>query len=173
MGTMRKSTKWLLFGGASGAAAALAASYGLTVRPWHLRWGATREELAAPMPFDEVIPAPNFVSTRAVTIAASRNVVLREVLREQFFPAGTIVRKLEAERAAVFAPPEPEAEAIWSVMLTALPDGRTRLVSRNRARFHRRLAAVARYLLVDPGQFLFERHWLLGVKERAEAQPAL
>ena len=40
-----KSSKSLLMG-ALGGAAALAA-YALLVRPWHLRWGATDEEVKA------------------------------------------------------------------------------------------------------------------------------
>ena len=49
----------MLAGASAGAAAAATAAYGLIVRPWHLRWGATREELTAPMPFDGLIPDAN------------------------------------------------------------------------------------------------------------------
>jgi hypothetical protein len=40
------------------------------VRPWHLRWGATDEEVAAAMPGDEIVSRPSFNATRAITIAA-------------------------------------------------------------------------------------------------------
>ncbi|MGY1703295.1 hypothetical protein ACI79C_01880 [Geodermatophilus sp. SYSU D00697] len=40
------------------------------VRPWHRRWGATRAEVAAPMPGDEVFPRAQLRATRAITIAA-------------------------------------------------------------------------------------------------------
>jgi hypothetical protein len=40
------------------------------VRPWHLRWGATDAEVAAPMPGDELIRRAQFNSTRAISIAA-------------------------------------------------------------------------------------------------------
>jgi hypothetical protein len=40
------------------------------VRRWHLRWGATDEEVAASMPGDEIVPRPSFNATRAITIAA-------------------------------------------------------------------------------------------------------
>lgn len=57
---------------ALGWAAALAhLAYALVVRPWHLEWGATEEELRRPMPGDELIPHPMMVATRAVSIDAS------------------------------------------------------------------------------------------------------
>jgi hypothetical protein len=37
-------------------------------RPWQMTWGANKAEIWQPMPGDEVIEAPNFVATRAVTI---------------------------------------------------------------------------------------------------------
>jgi hypothetical protein len=40
------------------------------LRPWHRHWGATPEEVAAPMPGDEVFPRAQYRCTRAVTIAA-------------------------------------------------------------------------------------------------------
>jgi hypothetical protein len=40
-------------------------------RPWHLRWGATEDEVAAAMPGDDIVPRPSFNATRAITIAAS------------------------------------------------------------------------------------------------------
>ena len=53
---------------ATGAALAV---YLLYVRPRHIRWGATDEEVERPMPGDEVVERPNFVATRAVTIEAT------------------------------------------------------------------------------------------------------
>ena len=52
------------------AAAAAGAAYVLAVRPRLLRWGATTQEAAGPLPGDEIVPAPRMQSTRAVTIAA-------------------------------------------------------------------------------------------------------
>ena len=40
------------------------------VRPWHLRWGATGEEVAASMPGDDLQRRAQFVATRAITIEA-------------------------------------------------------------------------------------------------------
>lgn len=52
----------------AGTAALLA--YKFVVQPWHLHWGATDEEIEREMPGDDLIENPDFVSTRAVTIAA-------------------------------------------------------------------------------------------------------
>jgi hypothetical protein len=40
------------------------------LRSWHLRWGATREEAAGPMPGDDLVPVAHFSATRAITIDA-------------------------------------------------------------------------------------------------------
>jgi hypothetical protein len=41
------------------------------LRPWRLRWGATRTETRAPMPGDAVVPRAGFNATRAITIDAA------------------------------------------------------------------------------------------------------
>ena len=40
------------------------------MRPRLLNWGATEFEVTRDLPFDEVIPDPTYVTTRAVTIDA-------------------------------------------------------------------------------------------------------
>ena len=45
-------------------------AYAFVIRPWHLRWGATDEELTKRLPGDELVPDPAFESTRAITINA-------------------------------------------------------------------------------------------------------
>lgn len=52
------------------AAAAAAACYVLAVRPRLLRWGASTQEAAGPLPGDELVRTPRMQSTRAVTINA-------------------------------------------------------------------------------------------------------
>lgn len=44
--------------------------YWLVVRPWHLKWGATGAEIEASMSGDDIIPQPQHVATRSVTINA-------------------------------------------------------------------------------------------------------
>jgi hypothetical protein len=45
--------------------------YILFIRPWHLRWGATDEEVLRSIPGDDQVPHPMLESTRAITIRAS------------------------------------------------------------------------------------------------------
>jgi hypothetical protein len=44
--------------------------YLLFVRPWHMRWGATDEDVRKRLPGDELVPHPTLESTRALTIRA-------------------------------------------------------------------------------------------------------
>src|SRR5215213_2924628 len=53
-----------------GAAAAVAAAYSAPARRWYLTWGATPEEVDRAMPGDDLLPEPDLMSTRAITIAA-------------------------------------------------------------------------------------------------------
>lgn len=50
-------------------AGATAAGF-LLARRWQLRWGATAQELAGPLPGDELIAPPDLAATRALTIRA-------------------------------------------------------------------------------------------------------
>ena len=54
---------------------ASAAAYARWVKPWQERWGATDEEIALPLPGDELLREPASQVTRAVTIDASREEV--------------------------------------------------------------------------------------------------
>ena len=57
-------------------------------RRWHLRWGATREEVARSMPGDKVVPAPTFNATRAVTIDARPEAIWPWIVQIGFGRAG-------------------------------------------------------------------------------------
>lgn len=57
------------------AAGATAALYGLAVRPWQRRWGATRAEAHRPLPGDALVPRPDYETTRAITIDAPAEAV--------------------------------------------------------------------------------------------------
>lgn len=46
------------------------AVYLLAVRPWHLRWGATDEEVRRPLPGDDIVPQAQLLATRAISIHA-------------------------------------------------------------------------------------------------------
>ena len=45
-----------------------AAAYLLVGRPWQLRWGATDEEMDATLAGDDLIPNPDLLATRAITV---------------------------------------------------------------------------------------------------------
>ena len=54
----------------AGAAGAGLVAYARLVWPWALRWGATEEEAARPLPGDGVVTKADYVATRAITIQA-------------------------------------------------------------------------------------------------------
>lgn len=55
---------------AVGGVGAIIAAYALAVRPWHLRWGATDEEVIETLPGDEIKPDPAVQVTHAININA-------------------------------------------------------------------------------------------------------
>src|SRR5689334_19364698 len=59
------------FAGQVGIAAVAGAACFLGFRRWQLRWGATDQEVRAALPGDELISAPDFTATRAITIEAT------------------------------------------------------------------------------------------------------
>ena len=61
--------------GILGAAAALAVAYAAWLRPWHLTWGASAQEVAGPLAGDELMPEADVVSTRVVEIDAPPSAV--------------------------------------------------------------------------------------------------
>lgn len=58
----------------AGTAGALA-TYVFVIRPWHLSWGATDEELNMPLPGDGLVEKPKLNATHAITIDAPVDVV--------------------------------------------------------------------------------------------------
>ena len=46
------------------------------IRPWHLRWGATDEEVERRLPGDDEVKHPTLNATRAVTIQARPEQIL-------------------------------------------------------------------------------------------------
>jgi hypothetical protein len=62
--------------------------YILAIRPWQLRWGATDEEVARPMPGDELVESPSFDATRAVTVNAPPQAIWPWIVQIGFGRAG-------------------------------------------------------------------------------------
>jgi hypothetical protein len=52
------------------AGGGVVAAYIWAIRPWHLRWGATEEELSQTLPGDELTPHPKLKATHAITVNA-------------------------------------------------------------------------------------------------------
>ena len=63
---MNHTRRWMF--AAAALAAGLVAAYRTMVRPRALRWGATQDEVARPMPGDPIVRKADFVATRAITI---------------------------------------------------------------------------------------------------------
>ncbi len=65
-------TTWVLAGALMVAGIlALITIYVFVLRPWHMRWGATTEEMCARLPGDEVVERSKGTATHAITINAS------------------------------------------------------------------------------------------------------
>lgn len=84
---MKKETLLKLAGGAAVGAAAVGA-YKAFVKPWHLQWGATAEEVTQPMPGDEIVENPVLTATRAITINAKPSEVWPWLLQMGYGRAG-------------------------------------------------------------------------------------
>ncbi len=63
-------------------------AYTFVLRPWHLRWGATQEEVRRPMPGDELVRRPFYVSNRAITIRARPEEIWPWLVRLGMGPEG-------------------------------------------------------------------------------------
>jgi hypothetical protein len=177
-------------------------------RRWHLRWGATPEEVAQPLPGDEFLPTAQYRTTRAITIDAPPSAVwpwLVQVgcLRGGFYSNDLLdnfahpsarrlipeLQHLEVGQWVSMSPTPSEVTAFrvdsyeldrwllwrkpdstWVWVLTELPGGRTRLVTRVHAArdWSKPALAVGGVLLMEFGDFAMMRRMLLGLKDRAE-----
>lgn len=61
---------FLILGWVSAFAVVALIVYLEAIRPWHLRWGATNEEVKLPLPGDDIVLIPKLQATHAVTIQA-------------------------------------------------------------------------------------------------------
>jgi hypothetical protein len=82
-----------------------------------------------------------------------------------------VVKAIAHSQYLVLGPPDGNGWGMstWSIGLYSLDDAGTRVVSRVRARVdHWTPRMLGMALLLDPGQFIMERKWLLGLKQRVE-----
>src|SRR4051794_7396031 len=176
------------------------------LRPWHRRWGATRAEVAAPMPGDDVLPRVHLRATRAITVGAPPEEVWPWLVQVGCLRAGWYaddlldnlahpsvreivpqLQGLEVGRWLPMAPRPTEATSFvvgsfeeprwmlwrtptstWAWRLTALPGGRTRLITRLRVVYERRHPGGV--VLLELGGWPMMRRMLRGIRERAEAR---
>jgi hypothetical protein len=59
----------------------LLVSYLLVTRPWHLKWGATKEDLMLELPGDSIVHKPDFNATRGITINSSLEVIWQWIIQ--------------------------------------------------------------------------------------------
>jgi hypothetical protein len=57
-------------------------------RHWHLRWGATDDEVRGPLPGDSIVPKASFKATRAITIDAAPELVWPWIVQMGYRRAG-------------------------------------------------------------------------------------
>ncbi|HEU4759996.1 MAG TPA: SRPBCC family protein [Dehalococcoidia bacterium] len=72
----------------AGLAGASFAAYGRVIRPWHVRWGATDDDVRRSMPLDRIVERPTYVTNRAVTIRAQPGEVWPWLAQIGEFPRG-------------------------------------------------------------------------------------
>lgn len=65
----------------TGATVILLIFYFFVIRPKHLRWGATNEEVNAKMPGDEIVKTVHFNATRAISIHSSPEKIWKWIIQ--------------------------------------------------------------------------------------------
>jgi hypothetical protein len=83
------------------------ALYLFVARPYQLTWGATEAEISAPMPGDELDPAPDFFATRAISIQGTPQEIWPWLIQMGYNRAGyygyDIFENLGSERGILSA----------------------------------------------------------------------
>jgi hypothetical protein len=59
-----------IIGASMGATALVLVVYVFAIRPWHLKWGATADEVRRSLPGDDLVRYPRYETTRGITINA-------------------------------------------------------------------------------------------------------
>jgi hypothetical protein len=89
---------WAKTSGVLLAGGAALAAYMAWIRKWHLRWGATDEEIARAMPLDEEVAEPTCVTNRAITIEAAPEEIWPWIAQMGESPRGGFYSYLTVER---------------------------------------------------------------------------
>ena len=102
-------------------------AYSWVVRPWHLEWGATLDELRSPMPGDALVPHPTLCATRAITIDAPPETVWPWLVQMGGYTRGGWYSYDRfdngGEPSADRIVPELQSLAVGDIMLTSRSEG--------------------------------------------------
>jgi hypothetical protein len=61
--------------------AVIVMTYLFVIRPWHLRWGATTQEVVLELPGDNIVLNPDFNATRGITIQSTPELIWRWIIQ--------------------------------------------------------------------------------------------
>lgn len=59
----------------------LVVTYLLIIRPWHLRWGVTKQETMLSLPGDDIVQKPDFNGTRGIRIHSTPELIWRWIIQ--------------------------------------------------------------------------------------------
>ena len=59
----------------------LVMTYLFVIRPWHLHWGATQQEVMLEFPGDNIVHKPDFNATRGITIHSTPELIWRWIIQ--------------------------------------------------------------------------------------------
>jgi hypothetical protein len=59
----------------------LVLTYLFVIRPWHLKWGSTKEEQALELPGDNNVQRPDFNATRGITINSTPELIWKWIIQ--------------------------------------------------------------------------------------------
>jgi len=59
----------------------LVVTYLFVIRPWHLNWGATKQEVMLEFPSDSIVHKPDFDATRGVSIHSTPELIWRWIIQ--------------------------------------------------------------------------------------------
>jgi hypothetical protein len=139
-------------------------------RFWHVRWGATDEEVRGSMPGDEIIARASGYPSAERVLAEYQHIEVGDWafpmngLFGMRFPVDETtafkVKAFETTQWLLWEKPD----CTWSWVLRPLPGGRTRLISRQRVHYREPFSM----LLMEFGDPPMMRRVLKGIKARAE-----
>jgi hypothetical protein len=61
--------------------AGLLVTYLFVIRPWHIHWGATKQEIKRALPGDSRVQTPDFNATRGITIQSTPALIWRWIIQ--------------------------------------------------------------------------------------------